>query len=47
MVESILRKKPYNCIYPKGEFSCSSDSLVVAESFVLRMNFCAEKPDNL
>jgi hypothetical protein len=27
-----------------GGGSCSADSLVVAESFVLRINICAEKP---
>ncbi len=29
-----------------GGVSCSADSLVVAESFVLRINISAEKPAN-
>jgi len=33
-----------NNSYPKGGVSCSKDSFVVAESSVLRTNFCAEKP---
>jgi hypothetical protein len=38
-----LKNTP-NSTYPKGGVSCSKDSFVVAESSVLRMNFCAEKP---
>lgn len=30
--------------FAKGGVSCFADSLVVAESFVLRINICAEKP---
>ena len=34
----------YNSTFAIGGVSCSADSLVVAESFVLRNNICAEKP---
>ena len=34
----------YNSTYPKGGVSCFADSFVVAESSVLRINICAEKP---
>ncbi len=33
-----------NSTFAIGGVSCSADSLVVAESSVLRMNICAEKP---
>jgi hypothetical protein len=33
-----------NSTYPKGGVSSPLDSFVVAESSVLRINFCAEKP---
>lgn len=35
-----------NCTFAKGGVSCSADQprLMVAESFVLRMNICAENP---
>ncbi len=33
-----------NSTFAIGGVSCSADSLVVAESFVLRINICAEKP---
>jgi hypothetical protein len=33
-----------NSTYPKGGVSCSKDSFVVAESFVLRINICSKKP---
>ena len=33
-----------NCTFAIGGFLCSADSLVVAESFVLRTNFCDKKP---
>jgi hypothetical protein len=38
------RKAAANSTYPKGGVLCSKDSFVVAESSVLRTNFCAEKP---
>jgi len=38
------RKTGHNSTYPKGGVSCSKDKFVVAESSVLRTNFCAEKP---
>ena len=37
-------KAAANSAFAIGGVSCSADSLVVAESFVLRMNICAEKP---
>ena len=33
-----------NSTYPKGGVSCSKESFVVAESFVLRINICGKKP---
>jgi hypothetical protein len=33
-----------NSTFAIGGVSCSADSFAVAESFVLRINFCAEKP---
>ena len=33
-----------NSTFAIGGVSCSADSFVVAESFVLRINICAEKP---
>lgn len=33
-----------NSTFAIGGITCSADSLVVAESFVLRINICAEKP---
>lgn len=38
------RKTAYNSTFAIGGVSCTADSLVVAESFVLRINICAEKP---
>ena len=35
---------PANSTFAIGGVSCSADSLVVAESFVLRINICGEKP---
>ena len=37
-------KTPYNSIFAIGGVSCSADSLVVAESLVLRINICAKIP---
>ena len=34
----------YNSTFAIGGVSCSADSLVVAESFVLRINTCVKKP---
>jgi len=34
----------HNSTFAIGGVSCSADSLVVAESSVLRINFSAEKP---
>jgi hypothetical protein len=33
-----------NSTFPKGGVSCSKDSFVVIETFVLLMNFCGETP---
>jgi hypothetical protein len=34
----------YNSTFAIGGVSCSADSFVLAESSVLRINICAEKP---
>jgi hypothetical protein len=38
------KKTAYNSTFAIGGVSYSADSFVVAESSVLRMNICAEKP---
>ena len=38
------RKTGHNSTFAIGGVSCSADSFVVAESSVLRINICAEKP---
>jgi hypothetical protein len=38
------RKAAYNSTFAIGGVSCSADSFVVAESFVLRINICGKKP---
>jgi hypothetical protein len=38
------RKTTYNSTFAIGGVSCSADSLVVAESSVLRINFCGKRP---
>ena len=38
------RKTAYNSTFAIGGVSYSADSFVGAESWVLRINFCAEKP---
>jgi hypothetical protein len=38
------RKTPYNSTYKKLAVQCSADSLVVAESFVLRINISGKNP---
>ena len=38
------RKTAYNSTFAIGGFSCSADSLVVAESFVLRINISGKNP---
>jgi len=38
------RRAAANSTFAIGGVSCSADSFVVAESSVLRTNFCAEKP---
>jgi hypothetical protein len=37
------RKTGYNSTFAIGGVLCSADSFVVAESFVIRTNFCTEK----
>ncbi|TAH15448.1 MAG: hypothetical protein EAZ14_01930 [Runella slithyformis] len=39
-----MRKTADNSTFAIGGVSCSADSFVVAESSVLRINICAEKP---
>jgi hypothetical protein len=39
-----MRKTTGNSTFAIGGVSCSADNFVVAESFVLRINICAEKP---
>ncbi len=38
------RSSAANSTFAIGGVSCSADSFVVGESFVLRINICAEKP---
>ena len=38
------RSSAANSTYPKGGFSCSKDSFVVNETFVLLINICGESP---
>ena len=40
----MTKKTAYNSTFAIGWVSYSADSLVQAESFVLRINICAEKP---
>ncbi|WHZ09069.1 MAG: hypothetical protein OJF59_002824 [Cytophagales bacterium] len=39
-----MRKTAHNSTFAIGEASCSADSLVVAESFVLRINISGKNP---
>ena len=34
----------YNSTYPKGEVSCSKDSLVVNQTLVFQIKFCGKSP---
>ena len=38
------KKAAHNSTFAIGGGSCSADSLVVAERFVLRINICGKKP---
>ncbi len=38
------KQRRHNSTYPKGGVSCSKDSLVIAESLVLRMYICGKSP---
>ena len=40
----IERRPTANSTFAIGGVSCSADSLVVAESFVLRINICGKNP---
>jgi hypothetical protein len=40
----LTKKAAHNSTFAIGGVSCSADSFVVAESFVFRINICAEKP---
>jgi hypothetical protein len=40
----MTRKAAYNSTFAIGGVSCSADSLVVAESFVLRINISGKNP---
>jgi hypothetical protein len=40
----MTRKTPYNSTYQKGGVPCFADTIVQAESSVLRMKFSAKKP---
>jgi hypothetical protein len=40
----LTRKTGYNSTFAIGGVSSTADTFVVAESSVLRMNLCAEKP---
>jgi hypothetical protein len=44
MVAILNEKRPHNSTLAIGGVSSPLDSFVVAESSVLRTNFCAEKP---
>jgi len=39
-----IKLTAYNSTFAIGGVSCSADSLVVAESFVLRINFSGKNP---
>ena len=38
------KRAAYNSTFAIGGVSCSADTFVVAESSVLRINICADKP---
>ena len=39
-----MKKRPHNSTFAIGGVSCSADSLVQAESFVLRINISGKNP---
>jgi hypothetical protein len=43
-MKSLQSRAAPNSTFAIGGVSCSADSFVVAESFVLRINICAENP---
>jgi hypothetical protein len=43
---NMKEKRPHNSTFAIGGVSCSADSLVVAESFVLRIKFSGKNPAN-
>ena len=44
ITKSIFRNSAHNSTFAIGGVSCSADSLVVAESFVLRINISGKNP---
>jgi hypothetical protein len=44
LVHTDERKTGHNSTFAIGGVSCSADSFVVAENFVLRINICGKKP---
>ncbi len=43
-VQNVKEQRTANSTFAIGGVSCSADSLVVAESFVLRINICGKNP---
>ncbi len=43
-LNSEQRSPAHNSTYPKGGVSCSKDTFVVNETFVLLINICGESP---
>jgi len=43
-METAKEQRTANSTFAIGGVSCAADSLVVAESFVLRINNCGKKP---
>lgn len=39
-----MKKRPHNSTFAIGGVSCYADSLVAAESIVLRINICGKNP---
>jgi hypothetical protein len=44
LMNTTEKRAAYNSTFAIGGVQCSADSFVVAESFLLRIDFCAEKP---
>jgi hypothetical protein len=43
-MDNNVKSTGYNSTFAIGGVSCSADSFMVTESFVLRINICAKKP---